>query len=81
MVDCGPSRVLIWRQLQTESAMHIIAQLRSVVIEQGLCDELLLDNLMVSRSVIVAQFADEWGGLLCDSGLLMPLCPGWQWNC
>ena len=33
MVDCGPSRVAIWRRLQTESAMHIIAQLRSVIIE------------------------------------------------
>ena len=29
MVDCGPLRVAIWRRLQTESAMHIIAQLRS----------------------------------------------------
>ena len=40
MVDCGPSRVAIWRQLQTESAMLIIAQLRSVVIERGQCNEL-----------------------------------------
>ena len=61
MVDCGPSRVAIWRRLQTESAMHIVAQLRSVVIERGPCDELLLDNSTAFRSAMVNQFADEWG--------------------
>ena len=43
MVDCGPSRISNWRRLQTESAMHVIAQLHSVVIERGPCDEFLLD--------------------------------------
>ena len=61
MVDCGPLRVAIWRQLQTRSATHIIAQLCSVVIEQGPCDELLLDNSTAFRSAMVAQFADKWG--------------------
>ena len=61
MVDCGPSRVAIWRWLQTESTMHVIAQLRSAVIERGPCDELLLDNSTEFRSAMVAQFADEWG--------------------
>ena len=61
MVDCGPLRVAIWRWLQTESAMHTIAQLCSVVIERGLCDELLLDNSTAFRSAMAAQFADEWG--------------------
>ena len=41
--------------------MHIIAQLSSVVIERGPCDELLLDNSAAFRSAMVAQFADEWG--------------------
>ena len=45
----------------TESAMHVIAHLSSVVIERGSCDELLLDNSMAFRSAMVAQFADEWG--------------------
>ena len=61
MVDCGPSRISIWRRLQTESAMHIVSQLRSVIIERGPCDELLLDNSAAFRSAMVAQFADEWG--------------------
>ena len=41
--------------------MHIIAQLHSVAIEQGPCDELLLDNSTAFRSAMVAQFADERG--------------------
>ena len=61
MVDCDPLRVAIWRRLQTESAMHIIAQLCSVIIERGPCGELLLDNSTTFRSAMVAQFADEWG--------------------
>ena len=61
MVDCGPSRVAIWRRLQTESVMNVIAQLCSVVIERGPCDELLLDNSTAFRSAMAAQFADEWG--------------------
>ena len=41
--------------------MHIVAQLRSVVIERGPCDELWLDNSAAFRSAMVAQFADDWG--------------------
>ena len=61
MVDCGPLRVATRRWLQTKSAMHIIAQLHSVVIERGPCDELLLDNSMVFRSAMLAQFPDKCG--------------------
>ncbi|XP_067930843.1 uncharacterized protein [Watersipora subatra] len=61
MVDCGPSRFAIWRRLPSETAAHIVAQLRTIVIERGPCDELLMDNSMAFRSATVAQFADEWG--------------------
>ncbi|XP_067939140.1 uncharacterized protein [Watersipora subatra] len=61
MVDCRPSRFAIWRRLPSETAAHIVAQLRTVVIERGPCDELLMDNSMALRSATVAQFADEWG--------------------
>ena len=61
MHDCGPSRFAIWRRLQTESADNIIAQLRSVVTERGLCDELLMDNSMAFRSAALEEFANEWG--------------------
>ena len=61
MVDCGPSRLAIWRRLQSETAACIVAQLRSVAIERGPCDELLMDNSTAFRSAAVEQFADEWG--------------------
>jgi transposase InsO family protein len=61
MVDCGQSRFAIWRRLQTESAERIVAQLQSVFIERGPCDELLMDNSMAFRSAAVEQFADRWG--------------------
>ena len=61
VVDCGPSRFAIWRRLQTESAQNIVAQLRSIVLERGPFDELLMDNSMAFRSAAVEEFADEWG--------------------
>lgn len=61
MVDCGPSRVAIWRRLLNESAACVNAQLRQVVIERGPFVEMLLDNSAVFRSAAVRQFADEWG--------------------
>lgn len=61
MVDCGPSRFAIWRRVQTESAANIVAQLRSVAIERGPCEELLMDNSTAFRSAAVERFADEWG--------------------
>ncbi|XP_067949793.1 uncharacterized protein [Watersipora subatra] len=61
MVDCGPSRFAIWCRLPSETAAHIVAQLRTIVIERGPCDELLMDNSMAFSSATVAQFADEWG--------------------
>lgn len=61
MVDCGPSRFAVWRQLPNESAANIIVQLRQVVLERGPCDEFLMDNSTAFRSTIVQQFVDDWG--------------------
>jgi len=60
MVDCGPSRFAIWRELSSESAACIVAQFRQVVIERGPFEELLLDNSTAFRSATVRQFADDW---------------------
>merc|ERR1712055_271038 len=61
MVDCGPSRFAIWRQMPNETAAAIVAHLHQVVIERGPCVELLLDNSTAFRSETVEQFADNWG--------------------
>ena len=49
MVDCGPSRMAIWRKLSSESAACIVFQLQQVVLERGPCTELLLDNSAAFR--------------------------------
>ena len=61
MVDCGPSRFAIWRKLSSETATHIVAQLRSVVLERGPCAEFLMDNATAFRSATLREFADDWG--------------------
>ena len=50
MVDCGPSRFTLWRRLTTETSSQIVAQLQSVMLERGPCDELLLDNAAAFKS-------------------------------
>ena len=77
MVDCGPSRFAIWQRLQTESAANIVAQLQSVVVERGPCDELLMDNSTAFRSAAVERFPDEWGISL---RFRAAYAPGWQWD-
>ena len=61
MVDCGPSRFAIWRQLRYESAAYIIAELSSVFYERGPPAELLADNATVFHSRAFMAFAGEWG--------------------
>ena len=61
MVDCGPSRIAIWRRMSDETAMSVVTQLRLVVLERGPFDELLLDNATAFRSEALKRFADEWG--------------------
>lgn len=78
MVDCGPSRVAIWRPLQTETATHIVSQLSSVVIERGPCDELLLDNSTAFRSANCCSVHGQVGDFSAIPGCVRP---GWQWNC
>ena len=61
LVDCGPSRIAIWRRLRDETAASIVADLQQLVIERGPFAELLLDNSTAFRSAAVRQFATTWG--------------------
>ena len=60
MVDCGPSRFAIWRQLRYESAVYVIAELSSVFYERGPPSELLVDNATAFHSRAFLAFASEW---------------------
>ena len=61
VVDCGPSRFAIWRQLRSETAESIVEQLEQIMCERGPCSELLMDNALAFRSALMKKFLDRWG--------------------
>ena len=71
-VDCGPSRLAVWRRLPNESAANVVANLTQVMIEHGPCAELLLDNSSSFRSAAVASVCQEMGNRPSVSGRLCP---------
>ena len=50
VVDCGPGRIAIWRQLKRESTDEIALILNEIFLERGPVEELLMDNATVFRS-------------------------------
>ena len=60
MIDCGPSRFAIWRELRSMTAEAVIKQVESVFFERGAPVELLTDNDPAFRSRKFALMAQEW---------------------
>ena len=60
VVDCGPSRFTIWRELSDESSMSIVPQFRQIFRERGPPEELLLDNGSAFRSSALSKLLDSW---------------------
>ena len=60
MVDCGPSRFAIWRELKRENSQCIIAELEEVFMERGPVNEILMDNATVFRSEEFSRFLQTW---------------------
>lgn len=60
MVDCGPGRFAIWRELQRENAECIVAMLEEVFLERGPVEEVLMDNATVFRSESFRELLDRW---------------------
>jgi len=44
VIDCGPSRFLIWRQLRNETSEFVVTQLEQLFHERGPPKELLTNN-------------------------------------
>ena len=44
MMDCGPGRVAIWREIRSETAGEIARTVNEVFLERGPVEELLMDN-------------------------------------
>ena len=60
LIDCGPSRFSVWRQLKLQTSDSIIKQLEAVFYERGAPEELLTDNDTAFRSKLFADFVKRW---------------------
>ena len=60
VVDCGPGRIAVWRQLKRESADEIASILNEIFLERGTVEELLMDNATVFRSELLKRALDNW---------------------
>lgn len=60
MVDCGPGRVAIWRELRAENGEEIAGVMNEVFLERGPVDEVLVDNSTVFRSRVLKDVLDKW---------------------
>ena len=72
MVDCGPSRYAIWRELPNETAEVVVKVLDTVFFEHGPVDELLMDNSTVFRSQKLRDLLDKWGVRRCFRAAYRP---------
>ncbi|XP_043204508.1 uncharacterized protein LOC122371842 [Amphibalanus amphitrite] len=61
LVDSGPSRFAVWRQLRRLDSAAIIEQLEQLFCERGPPDEILTDNAASFRSRAFIAFAERWG--------------------
>lgn len=61
MLDCGPGRFAIWRELRTETAHAICKELDQVFLERGAVEEVLMDNATAFRSREMNELLAKWG--------------------
>ncbi|XP_076030373.1 uncharacterized protein LOC143018669 [Oratosquilla oratoria] len=60
MVDCGPGRFGIWRELKAETGEEIARVMNEVFLERGPVDEVLMDNGTAFRSEALKGTLDKW---------------------
>ena len=60
LIDCGPSRFVIWRRLKDESAESVAFQLLQIFRERGPPEQLLMDNGLCFRSATVKDLLRDW---------------------
>ena len=61
LIDCGPSRFTIWRQIPNETATRVVEELREIFFERGMPREVLMDNSRTFHSRELEQFCLKWG--------------------
>ena len=60
MIDCGPGRLAIWRELHAESASAVAEELEKVMLERGPIMEVIMDNGTVFCSEIFKTMLKKW---------------------
>ena len=60
LIDCGPSRFAVWRELQSQTSKAVINELRQVFYDRGAPEEILTDNDTAFKSARFMQFAADW---------------------
>ena len=60
MIDCGPGRLAIWRELHAESASAVAEELEKVMLERGPVMEVIIDNGTVFHSEIFQTMLKKW---------------------
>lgn len=60
IVDCGPGRFAIWRQLKRETAECIVNVLDEVFLERGPVSEVLMDNALSFHSETMTTLLRKW---------------------
>ena len=60
VVDCGPSRFAIWKELSTENAREISMMLEGIFLERGPVEEVLMDNSTAFRSQLLREMLEKW---------------------
>jgi transposase InsO family protein len=63
VVDSGPSRFAIWRELPSEDARNVVGQMEQIFLEHGVPKEILTDNGMSFRSKAMKDLCRRWGVL------------------
>lgn len=60
MVDCGPGRIAIWKELRADNGEEIARMLNDIFLERGPVDEVLMDNSTAFRSQGLKNVLDRW---------------------
>ena len=53
MIDCGPGRLELWREISAETVAVVAEELEKVIFERGPVAEMIMDNGTVFRSDIL----------------------------
>ena len=61
MVDCGPSRFAIWKNIIHGDAVTVTSCFENVFLERGAPEELLLDNSATFHSDMLKNLCEKWG--------------------